>query len=87
MKEILLVQNLRLVYEPHWIGFGDSGVDYDHFEIGASHEIEAKYLPRELYVELRKFIQNVEQAHDRAGEASEEEVTHDIASPEVGRVR
>ena len=67
MKEILLFLNLRIVYNPHWVGVEGGLVKYDHSEIGASHEIEARYLPQELYLQLRKFIENVERAHDKAG--------------------
>jgi len=67
MNEILLVHNLRIVYEPHWVGIEDGRVAYDHFKLAASHEIKACYLPDELYQELRNFIEDVERAHNEAG--------------------
>jgi len=67
MNEILLVFNLRIVYEPRWIGIEDDRVAYDHFELAASHEIKACYLPDELYQELRNFVEGVERAHNEAG--------------------
>lgn len=70
MKEILQILNLRMVYEPHWVGIEDGKVIYDHCEIAASHEIEVRYLPKELYAQLREFVEKVEQAHDRKGETA-----------------
>jgi len=67
MKEMLLIQNLRIVYEPHWVGLEDGKEIYDYFEIATSHEIEARYLPKELYMQIREFVAKVERAHDQAG--------------------
>ncbi len=66
MKEILQILNLRVIYEPHWVGLEDGKVAYDHFEIAAQHEIAAGYLPKELHLAIREFVEKVEQAHDVA---------------------
>jgi len=67
MSEILLVHNLRIIYEPHWVDIVDGKVTYDYSEIAASHEIKACYLPVELYQQLLDFVEGVERAHDEAG--------------------
>ena len=65
MQETLQILNLRILYEPHWVGVEDGKIIYDHFAIGTSHEIEGVYLPKELYYPLMQFVENVETAYDR----------------------
>lgn len=64
MKEILQILNLRLVYNAHWVGMEDGKVKYDCFYGFGGHEIEARYLPKELHKQLVEFIEKVEHAHD-----------------------
>jgi hypothetical protein len=68
MKEILQILNMRISYDPHWVGIDDDGkLAYDDFEIGGCHEIEAKHFPADLYTQVVMFVKKVEQAHSERG--------------------
>lgn len=65
-KVTLVIENLRVVYESRWLGTADAGrVPYEYFELG-SHEIECKYMPKELHAAIEEFVKKVEVAHDKA---------------------
>ena len=63
MDRIMQILNMRVAYEPHWVGIEGGKVVYDHFDMG-THEIEARYLPEGLREQLEKFIIDAEAAHD-----------------------
>jgi len=63
VKEHLEIRNLHIVYEPHWVGMREGAVVWEYFYLG-QHEIHALDLPRELYVQISKFVHEVEEAYD-----------------------
>ena len=65
VKEVLVIKNIRVVYEAHWVGIDGDRIAYDNFDIG-THEIECKHMPARMQLDIKAFIRNVEIAHDEA---------------------